>query len=45
MMDFILLKGNLLADSPDTMETFSNCKSIIAIHSELEEIIEENENI
>jgi dihydroorotase len=39
-------KGNLLADSPDTMEKlFSNCKSIIAIHSELEEIIEENEKI
>jgi dihydroorotase len=39
-------KGNLLADSPDTMDKlFSKCKSIIAIHSELEEIIEENEKI
>ena len=37
-------KGNLLADSPDTMEKlFANCKSIIAIHSEKEEIVEENE--
>jgi dihydroorotase len=37
-------KGNLLADSPDTMEKlFANCKSIIAIHSEKEEIIEANE--
>ncbi|MFQ3173110.1 MAG: dihydroorotase [Flavobacterium sp.] len=39
-------KGNLLADSPATMEKlFSTCKSIIAIHSELENIIEENEKI
>ncbi|ARV07937.1 dihydroorotase [Polaribacter sp. SA4-10] len=39
-------KGNLLADSPDTMEKlFANCKSIIAIHSEKEEIIEANEQI
>ncbi|UQD55319.1 dihydroorotase [Flavobacterium sp. K5-23] len=39
-------KGNLLADSPNTMEKlFSKCKSIIAIHSELEKIIEENEEI
>lgn len=39
-------KGNLLADNPDTMEKlFSNCKSIIAIHSETEQIIEENERI
>lgn len=38
-------KGNLLADNPDTMERlFANCKSIIAIHSEKEQIIEENEN-
>jgi dihydroorotase len=38
-------KGNLLADSPATMEKlFANCKSIIAIHSEKEQIIEENEN-
>lgn len=37
-------KGNLLADNPDTMEKlFLNCKSIIAIHSESENIIEENE--
>jgi len=37
-------KGNLLADNPDTMEKlFSNCKSIIAIHSEKEQIVEENE--
>ncbi|WP_113925577.1 dihydroorotase [Cognataquiflexum aquatile] len=39
-------KGNLLADNPDTMEKlFANCKSIIAIHSEKEQIVEENENI
>ncbi|PWA10456.1 dihydroorotase [Flavobacterium laiguense] len=39
-------KGNLLADSPDTMgKLFSNCKSIIAIHSEMEQVIEENEEI
>ncbi len=39
-------KGNLLADSPEKMEKlFANCKSIIAIHSEKEEIIEENERI
>jgi dihydroorotase len=38
-------KGNLLADNPETMEKlFSNCKSIIAIHSEKESIVEENEN-
>lgn len=37
-------KGNLLADSPETMEKlFANCKSIIAIHSEKEEIVEKNE--
>ncbi|GAO27862.1 dihydroorotase [Geofilum rubicundum] len=37
-------KGNLLADSPEKMEKlFANCKSIIAIHSEKEEIVEENE--
>jgi dihydroorotase len=37
-------KGNLLADSPSTMEKlFANCKSIIAIHSEKEEIVEVNE--
>ncbi len=39
-------KGNLLADNPDTMaKLFSSCKSIIAIHSEKEQIIEENEKI
>ena len=37
-------KGNLLADNPETMEKlFANCKSIIAIHSEKEVIVEENE--
>ncbi|MFT7072874.1 dihydroorotase [Patiriisocius sp. Uisw_017] len=37
-------KGNLLADNPKTMEKlFSNCKSIIAIHSEKEAIVEKNE--
>jgi dihydroorotase len=37
-------KGNLLADNPDTMEKlFAHCKSIIAIHSEKEAIVEENE--
>ncbi len=39
-------KGNLLADNPETMEKlFSNCKSIIAIHSEKEAIVEENEHM
>jgi len=39
-------KGNLLADNPETMEKlFANCKSIIAIHSEKEKIVEENEDI
>jgi dihydroorotase len=38
-------KGNILADNPEVMEKlFANCNSIIAIHSEKEEIIEENEN-
>jgi len=37
-------KGNLLADNPETMEKlFANCRSIIAIHSEKEVIVEENE--
>jgi len=37
-------KGNLLADNPEIMEKlFAHCKSIIAIHSEKEEIVEENE--
>jgi len=39
-------KGNLLADNPETMDKlFANCKSVIAIHSEKEQIVEENENI
>jgi dihydroorotase len=39
-------KGNLLADNPETMEKlFANCKAIIAIHSEKEQIVEENETI
>jgi dihydroorotase len=39
-------KGNLLADQPETLEKlFANCKSIIAIHAEKEEIVEENEQI
>lgn len=39
-------KGNLLADNPETMEKlFANCKSVIAIHSEKERIVEKNENI
>ena len=38
-------KGNLLADNPETMEKlFSKCTSIIAIHSEKEQIVEANEN-
>lgn len=38
-------KGNLLADNPETLEKlFAHCKSIIAIHSEKEQIVEENEN-
>lgn len=37
-------KGNLLADNPETMgKLFSSCSSIIAIHSEKETIVEENE--
>jgi len=39
-------KGNLLVDNPATMEKlFANCKSIIAIHSEKEQIVEENEQL
>jgi dihydroorotase len=39
-------KGNLLADNPEIMEKlFANCKCVIAIHSEKEQIVEENENI
>lgn len=38
-------KGNILADNPETLEKlFANCQSIIAIHSEKEEIVEANEN-
>ncbi len=38
-------KGNLLADNPDILnKLFASCKTIIAIHSEKEKIIEENEN-
>ena len=38
-------KGNLLADNPELLEKlFANCKSIIAIHSEKEQIVEENEH-
>ncbi len=37
-------KGNILADSPETMEKlFAGCKTIVAIHSEREELIEQNE--
>ncbi len=37
-------KGNLLADQPVVMEKlFAHCKSIIAIHSEKEELVEKNE--
>lgn len=39
-------KGNLLADNPAIMEKlFANCKSIIAIHSEKEKIVEANEKV
>jgi dihydroorotase len=39
-------KGNLLADNPQTLEKlFANCKSLIAIHSEKEQIIEANEEL
>lgn len=39
-------KGNLLSDNPEIMEKlFANCTSIIAIHSEKEQIIEENEHV
>ncbi|MFM9020284.1 MAG: dihydroorotase, partial [Sediminibacterium sp.] len=39
-------KGNLLADNPATLEKlFANCKSIIAIHSEKEQLIEANEEL
>jgi dihydroorotase len=39
-------KGNLLADNPAILEKlFANCHSIIAIHAEKEQIVEENERI
>lgn len=39
-------KGNLLSDNPETLEKlFSKCKSIIAIHSGKEQIVEANENV
>lgn len=39
-------KGNLLVDTPATIEKlFAHCRSIIAIHSEKEEIVEYNEQI
>lgn len=37
-------KGNLLADQPDIMQKlFAGCQTIIAIHAEREQLIEENE--
>lgn len=37
-------KGNLLADNSEIMEKlFANCKSLIAIHSEKEQLVEANE--
>lgn len=39
-------KGNLLADNPEILEKlFAHCKCIIAIHSEKEQLVEENEKI
>ena len=39
-------KGNLIADRPEMMEKlFAQCKSIIAIHSEKEEMVVENERL
>ncbi|MGY6562622.1 MAG: dihydroorotase [Luteibaculaceae bacterium] len=39
-------KGNILCDNPEVMEKlFANCKSIIAIHSEKESIVEANEEL
>jgi dihydroorotase len=38
-------KGNIVADSPETLDKiFSGTDTMLAIHSELEEIIEKNEN-
>lgn len=37
-------KGNILADQPEMLERFfANCKSILAIHSELESVVDANE--
>lgn len=37
-------KGNLLADNPEILEKlFAGCQSLIAIHAEKEQIVEENE--
>lgn len=37
-------KGNLLADNPEILEKlFAGCRSLIAIHAEKEQIVEENE--
>lgn len=37
-------KGNILADQPEMLEKFfANCKSILAIHSELESVVDANE--
>lgn len=39
-------KGNLLADNPAILERLlANCKSIVAIHSEKEQLVEANESI
>jgi len=39
-------KGNLLADNPGTLERLlSSCKSIVAIHSEKEQIVEANKKV
>ncbi len=39
-------KGKLLADNPERMEKlFSSCNSLIAIHSEKEQMVEQNEKL
>ena len=39
-------KGNLLADNPAILEKLlANCKTIVAIHSEKEQIVEANEDV
>ena len=39
-------KGNLLADDPEILEKlFSNCNCLIAIHAEIEKLIEANEEL